>query len=616
MNVLGAGLKSLWNGWGPRTVNVGPVMVERSNEVLGQKGKLKGRLFFNDVDRQTGQKMPNSSQRMELHTSDLFSRFSRSTCIGKATTNQFGQFEIEYEPPKGCYANNIYFQIKLVDEARPFSSQKLSGANAREERITRIYQITIPKHTCEATVDLLSEDSDKPFSLTKVPPPSTIQWQSNRYLYHVFKASLPFLAPAGFVSLFGRWMSGAQVQKIYNLLSPKFPTKELTSESLIHCLLNGIGNVGSTQEGNKIRWVANWDQFKFKEGREQSIPNIEVEARIENGQCVLERIRLKFRGDMVEEVFEANDPKINRAIYLAFGVFGLKGEAEHHLAEGHLLPRVTSKFFEKYISRENPLFFELRHFCGEIDFIDYLGANEFNGLIFGNNGSLSGSPIEDSSNPGDPQKGLAQHLEETVREKADWRVPYPPPRCEQDSFNYCANVHYKILLDYYTQFVKDNREGLAKYWREIYFLSEAMNQTLPRCPTITKISHDPQDEDFTNLALFLARHVATVTWIHDRVHKSQDDLKNIFRMSVGVRDRALDSEGNFAPDGNTSARDANIQLLVTGALLQFNKYADRLFRNEVGDIPPAFIDNIERNIHLYKGYSEQEVRSMMSTTKI
>lgn len=629
--VIGAGLRSVWNGYGPAVDKVERESVTVINRDESEvKRKLTGQLLYDDIDRRTGLKMPNAGQKIELHRCDWISWIFRKTCIAQVQTDAEGRFELKYDHPKGmCSSGDTPFQIKLVERPHPFAAQKLLKGSDYSDRVTQIYHLTLPKYTSEATVELPPGYAAHPSKLTEANRPSTTEWQSPSYFLHVLKAASWELPKGLFVSAFQKCLKDRHVQRIYDSFGPKYPKLALTGDSLINFLLNGIGNVGFTKQDDYVLWEANWDNVQFKPGRENALPNVKVIAKLiienEKEKYVLDSIRLQFQGEF-ERLIAATDDDIQWAIFLALTAFGLKGEAEGHLGEGHLLPLNLAIPFFKYIKPENPIYRAAAFAFGEVGFIDFLGANKNKtGLIFGENGSLSGSPVETTiqRNPGENQRGnLKKSLEDliadAVKKSADWTKPLPEPLGEQDYFNHAIKIFYEeVLRSYYIEMVNKDRAAIAARWDEIYRLSEAINQHLPECPCITKRDSEPQDKDFSNLAEFLARSVLLTILRHSWRHLSQGPFADLASVSLGVRDKALDKDGHFSPYGNTSASDANVQLLVTRTLLNFsmNTFLDNAF----GDIPDELVERFRRILPRFERYPnniQRMIERMMSATKI
>ncbi len=611
MQVMLGGLNSLRRGYGPRVTNVPDTDVEaRRNQSSSGSNTLSGTLNYDDVNSNTQQPRPNGNRTMELHM--VYPLIWCSTRISQTTTNPSGEFKFTFkDQSKGCFSGWAHFQIKILETPHPFSAEKICGGKDLRQRVTQIYKLRIPKASA-ARVRLVSEYARQPLQLTATLPPPTTQWQSVPYLISLFKASVPQIPKALFVATFSRWLTGGQVQKIYDSFGPKCPKLELTGENLIDCLLNGIGNVGFRKEGERAVWEADWDDCKLKKGRED-FPNVKVVAKPQNdnGQVkyVLESITLKFRDERQEQVVTPdNIEKIRWAIYLSLAVFGLKGEIEGHLAEGHLFTGEVAIPFFKYITKDNPIYSHVGPCLDQAHWINFLGVNEPDGII---KKGLDGSPIASQREPGAGANGgpgtkiMQDLLADGVKKKANWKRPLETPLGEQDYFNHCLHVHYEMLHEYYTELITNNQQKLTDHWHEIYAWSEAIYSRLPECPKITEREHNPEKKDFENLAIFLARVVSVPTLVHWIRHSRQRPY-----YSFGVRNKALDKNGRFAPDGNTSASDTNDQYLITNTLLNFRAVTFL----EDNNIPYELRNRFFRNLSKYKGYPD--IQMMMGATKI
>jgi len=617
------GLRSVYNGYGPakdKVEHVNIITQTREGEIA-QRVIINGRIEFDDFDREYNRRMPNIGQKIELHRADWVSWFFRKTLICEVTTDVNGEFRIEYDLPKEvCTSANTALQIKFKEKRRPFAAQTLFSGIDHSETVTQIYNLIVPKSACAVEINLQSRYLLHPAIITDANPPPTTQWQSGPYFFALFRAIRWELPKAIFVSIFQKCLSGRQAQQIYDSFGPKHPKLQLTGSCLIDFLLNKIGNVGFTMEGDLAVWKADWDGFQFKDGREDSFPNIIVNAKpiLEGGQkiYVLDSIILKFRGKEVETISAEDDSKIKRAIYLAYTAFALKGEAEQHLGVTHLLPYNIAIPFFKYIKEDNPIFQQMAFALDQLFMINWAGANKKFGVISGPHSSLSGSPVVTSldsqtTRSHENRKSLVDLIAQGIRSEADWSKPLPQPLSKQDYFNHSINAYYNLLLKYYSDFINGHQKLLATHWEEFYRFSEAINQHLPESPCITSRRFDPQSEDFHNLAVFTARTVLLTTLRHWIEH-SRQYLTDILSASFGTRNQALDANGNFAPDGNTLASDANLQLFVTFSLLNFSM--DTFLDNEFGNIPDGLIKLFRENMHVFSGYPD--VAKMMSATKI
>lgn len=591
MNIAFSALRSVVNGLKiPHTTGSIKQIQYHSNS-LGIKTSsrsLNASFVFDDCDSQTGANFPAVGQQVDLFVRNFF---GFKTYLASATTNADGKCLFTYDCHHSSFSKDHRLLIELKADLFPSAYRGFFG---RAEKVTeQTIELTVAKNSYSIETDpLLLSYANQSKNLTQVQVPPQAQRQSLKYYLEMGKAGMPEIVKALFVTVFQRWLTGAHVQSIYDSFGPKHPKIELTPGNLIYALQNQICAVGASKTAEGYTWKACWDQYEFD--RDNSLPNVEVYALLnQKNQLELDRICIQYRGDENVQTVTAHDhAQLPRAIYIALSTFGLKGEAEHHLAEGHILPGIAAPSFFKYIKKENPLFkFLAIHFLG-IQSINYAGSL---GIIFGENSSLEASALTANS--------IAEIIITATKAKADWKSYHPnEPIGLTDHFASAEKRHFEILLSHYRTFINANSQGIHAHWLEIYRWSEAIHAHLPEIPKITENVMKPTPEDCENLAKFLAWIITKVTFIHWAMHSRQHLFADIRILSAAAGKRCLDNKGQFAADGNTSAADANKQLLVTRTLL--NYHGDRLVENAYGDIDPLLIQELLDNFIAYEGYAD------------
>ncbi|MFT3832648.1 MAG: hypothetical protein QM711_04920, partial [Micropruina sp.] len=320
------------------------------------------------------------------------------------------------------------------------------------------------------------------------------------------------------------------------------------------------------------------------------------------GNLNLETIAIKFREDAQETVVDIKDKRLDWAIYLARSAFALKGEAEFHLAEGHILPGICAKVLFKHIRPENPLYAPLAPHLGELDFINWFGSQ---GLIFGKGSVLETSALN--------AQAVTDVIIKSVNEKADWLNYVPPSPLTPGHYRAkCEKLHFHLLWVFFKHYVEKNREEITKHWKSIYNWSQGMCQLIPSMPPVTQQEELPNELDLKHLARFMAWLVSKTTFVHWSAHSRQQLLTDVEQASLAVEKRALDNNGNLDRYGNTEPDDMIFQLNVSRTLLNFD--GDSFFKNPHGDINQELLDSLRKHLSAYKGYDD--ILKMHLTTQI
>lgn len=599
MGIILSSVMALYNGYGAPTTKITAFSTKLAQKNATQKVIFRGKIVFDDIDRKSHRKEPCCKRRVAIYKNGwLFGR----TYLGSARTNDLGEFTYTFNKLNTFWGIKHKFTFHLVDQPQPFSAR---GSLKIQDRVTQIFNLAIPRNVIWAKAEFPAIYAIQSKKLSEVAPPPSTHWQSSRYFITLGKAAI-LDAPKVLIStLFSKWMSGSQVQRLYDLYGPKTEKKSLTPEFLIDTLINGIGNTGYFINGNGVDFEANFNGYEFDEAN--SLPNVKVfTKRVKNNrneeELRLESIAIKYREDSEAEVISVKNKKdLQRGLYIAMSVFGLMGEAKRHLGEGHILPHIAAVPFFKYISRENPIYKVVATFISEVHFINYLGSK---GIIFGNKSILDASALSPI--------GLERLIIDAVKSKADWSVPPNENFLPNDHFSHGVKLHYEMLYDYYSKYINENIASVDAHWQEIYNWSEATHEHLNECPCITERSKNPSAEDRKKLAMFLAWLVTKTTFLHWAVHSRQAPLTDIKSMSLGLRNRSLDSKGRFSPTGNTSGFNAHVQILIARVLI--NSKLNTFAENAYGDIPQELIDRFNRNATKYTGYPD--IMKMMAGTKI
>lgn len=558
-------------------------------DTLENKRSVSGRLIFND-DRRSVEDM-----KIKFFVKDWF---GVNHYLGSARTDSNGRFYLQYTWKKMWWDTTQNLVLGLVEKILPYKNH---GLHFKQEVTLQNIKRSLPADKIDndlGTISLTYADISKDPSQVSVP--TGIHMQTPGYFWKLIKATLPELPKKAFIEMFGRWLRIDQVQKIYDGFGSEYEKRSQTSENLIEELLNHISAVSPLISGNKIIWIANWDGLEFD--KEKSLPNVRVTALKEGNQLKLEKINIKFREDIEETEVKVEDERMEWAIYLARSVFALKGEAEVHLAEGHILPGIPAKVFFKYIKPENPLFAPLEPHLSQLDFINWFGSR---GLIFGTGSVLDMSALND--------KSITDVIVHGMRSKTDW-VSYMPqePIVPNHYQARAEGFHFSILWSFFRDYIAKNSDGISKHWKAIYNWSEGMHHLIESLPRITTHEYTPSEEDFNRLAKFLAWLVTKTTFIHWSAHSRQQLLTDLRVSSLAIENRGLNKDGQLDKYGNTMIKAGMLQLHIARTLMNFE--GDSIFKDPNGDMNKELLALLRGLKAGYQGY--EDIEEMHLTTQI
>ncbi len=553
------------------------------------KRSIAGRVFSDNL--------PVGGQKINFYIKDFF---NFNYFIGSAKSNDAGDFKLNYMWTPGWFTRSQRIVMEVVEERLPFSKEGLLCVkhDVLLERIERKLPLKIYHNdlrNISLTYELRSND------LTVIPAPLPNHTQSPHYFTKFFKAAFPEATKRVFVTLFNRFLSTSNVQRIYDSFGPSYVKRPLTAENLIEELLNHVCSVGASTKDPQIVWEANWDAFELEELN--TMPNLRVvAAKTDDGTLKLDSIGIKFRNEAEETIVTALDDKLPWALFVARSIFALEGEAKFHLAEGHILPGVCAQEFFTFIKPENPLFAVLQPHLSQLDFINWLGSK---GIIFGSGSVLDISALTPNS--------VARVIIDHVKAKADW-LNYKPqvPLAPNHYLAKGENFHFNLLHDFFKEYIQTNKAAIMQDWEAVHSWSVAMHSHLQELPQLTTTLDNPTQIDLDNLAKFCAWLVSKSTFLHWAAHSRQQLLTDVNQASLAMENKALDITGNLASFGNMLPKNANQQLFVARTLLNFD--GDSIFKNPYGDVHPRLLELLNEHKAKYEGY--EDIEKMFITTQI
>jgi hypothetical protein len=546
---------------------------------------ISGQIVFQD------DKLPDADMRIHVFAKDLL---GVRHYLGKTKTDNHGNFNFNYNW-SACYLEPSHrIVLAVVENKRPFASKGLFCA--KNPVVIDKIEVTLSPSPNKNNVGVKQVTyANIPADLTKLNPPPKSQMQSLSYYWRFFKAVFPEVVKNIFVTLFQKWLSVANIQKVYDSFGNQYSKCSLTPDSLIDELLNKICAVEYLRQGKMFVWSAVWDGLELDQT--DSLPNVDVEAELDDSNTLkLKQISIKFASDSQPSVidFDASisEDKKKWALYVALSTFALKGEAEVHLAEGHILPGIPAATFFKYIKSSNPIFNLLAPHLGGLEFINWLGSK---GIIFGKGSVLEVSALN--------EKSVAEVIIRAMSPKADFLKYIPTEPINDQHYHAIAeNKFYNLLFKFFNSYTKKKWSEISEptNWEMIYRWSASMNKHFSSFPLLTTKEKNPDQDDQLNLAKLMAWLVSKTTFIHWAAHSRQVLLTN--SATLDMQNKALDKNKRLAPFGNTPGASYNKQLFIARTLLNFE--GDALLSNPFKDMNPELLAFLRSNVKDFSGYSD------------
>lgn len=559
---------------------------KKNNQADGLYNRgVSGRIVFQDDN------LPDAERKIRVFAVDIL---GVNHYLGKAKTDHYGQFEFNYNWNPGWLETSHRLVLGVVVNKRPFESKGLHCI--KDSVVVDKIEITLPLQPKKNDLGVAAVSyANIPADLTKLNPPIKSHMPTLSYYWRFFKAVFPEAIKSVVVTLFRQWLTAANVQKIYDSFGHQYSKFPITPETLIDELLNKICAVDYKKFGKTYIWNATWDGLELDQN--ESLPNVEVIARLDDSNTLkLTSISIKFATDLQPKMIDfdttALDEQKKWAIYVALSIFALKGEAEVHLAEGHILPGIPAATFFKYIKPSHPIYNLLAPHLSGLDFINWLGSK---GVIFGKGSVLDVSALN--------EKSVAEVIIKAMHSKANFLNYSPPnPVCDQHYHAIGEKKYYNLLLQFYEGYLAKHWQEISqpKRWEMIYRWSIAMNKHFSAFPFLTTNQQNPTDEDQQNLAKFMAWLVSKTTFLHWAAHSRQTLLTGSATLNLG--NRGLDKDGKLASFGNTPSTSYNKQLFIARTLLNFE--GDALLTDPLGDMNPELLTFLKSNIKEFAGYSD------------
>ncbi|MCE5293135.1 MAG: hypothetical protein LLF94_00790 [Chlamydiales bacterium] len=551
---------------------------------LTLKRTLQGRILINDGNQHL------RNQKINFLAVNCL---GFTTHLGSARTdNKDGTFEFKYAWTPGHFSYSQHIVMQLVADKLPFTTRSellKSVPFFKQEALLKRIPLTLPLDQAVNNVgDIVTTFDDISKDITVVAPPLPNHQQSPEYIYKFLKAVLPEVPKRVFVSIFGRFMSAETVQKIYDSFGPTYAKRPLTKENLLDELLNHVSATKAVRLDEHVMWEANWDEFELE--KDDGLPNVTVTAsQGRNNSLNLESIIIKFRNSS-EVLVEVGDKGFETAMYLARSVFALKGEAEFHLAEGHILPGIAAGEFFKHMTG-SPLYAAMQPHLSQIDFINWIGSK---GVIFGQGSVLDVSSLT--------AKAVAEVIIKAVKDKSRWDTYEPQePLCDSHYLAKAEKYHFNFLNKFFTWYIKKNRDEISRTWFSVYAWSQSINEHFKDIPRITENQENPDAHDFESLSKFSAWLISKTTFLHWAAHSRQQVLTDVSQATLAVENKAVTADGKLAKFGNTLAANASEQLFIARTLLNFD--GDALADNPFGDMNKELLARfLKSSPHDYEGY--------------
>ena len=551
---------------------------------------IQGRLIY------ANEEMPAGDVKV-----NIFAKGNEDLFLGSARTAMDGSFRFEWQSKaKEFYRQQLL--IGIVEKKRPFAESH-GLRNANEE----VPLLKLGRTITKADSDLGDIEVDIrhiPPNITDVIKPPKSHEQPSTWRWALRRAGTVETIKSLIIKAL-KWVISAEwVQRIYNSFGTNYPRAPLTSDALLYELMNNVSAVAPKKvENGRVVWEANWNHLALD--MEGSLPNVEVVANCQPDEdAELESIAVKFRDEAEASVYKPGDDGFERAVYLARSAFAVKGEAEVHLGQGHILPGIVGRAFFKYMSG-SPLFAFAAH-LEQIHWINFLGSQ---GIIFGKGSVLDASALA----PDD----IATVIVDSLSSRADY-INYKPeePLAKNHDAAHIQKLWYEMLYGYFEGYIDENWDEIKATWPYIYRFSTSIHKRYDKIPPITLSADAPAGGDKKRLVQFFTWVVNLTTWAHWNSHSRQVTLADLRSASLSIQNKALNEDGSFNVYGNTPVELGMNQLKITRTLLNYD--GDTIMENPHGNIQEnlrerclAVMETIKAEFPNYR-----DIDNMFQTTHI
>ena len=449
---------------------------------------------------------PNVDTRICFFVKDFFGVMNY---IGSSKIDIKGNFHFQYCWREGDLNAVHELTVAVIEKRRPFAHH---GLFTIKDKVT-VDSFDISNSANSMGIDIgvrTVNYMNSSTELAKLKKPAKPLCKPSSQDLKSCKTALTKEIKEGFVKTFRYGLSSDDTLELSNYFGPNYPKSNLTPENLIDDLLNHICAVDYITEGKFVYWEAYWKDFKFE--NENTLPNVKVIGEFNSdNKLVLKGIAIWFPEDnkplRVDLDENQTDPeKLKWALYVARSVFALMGEAELHLAEGHLLAGVPAKAFFKNIKPSNPIYGLLAPCLKHVETMD---EEEMRNKIFGKDSQWEISALKRDS--------LADLILMAMAKKADF-LEYEPmkPLCGQHKLAKAEARHFNLLRAYFSLFLKTHWKEVSQpqNWLMIYQWSSNIHKNFNAIPMITENQENPTETDLETLSHFLSWLVNKATFRH------------------------------------------------------------------------------------------------------
>ncbi len=548
--------------------------------------------------------------------------------LGSATTDRDGRFDIEYNPADAGRLERGLPDLELRVFDRPRESADVAKARL-------LIKIAGPDNVAAAAfnfgrVRVPHWEYDHSF-----PFPSVLKSSYTDELPQSFaKGYLGYLAlhNAGVllesVALRARAMLGGGSSPSLTKIQGKFArtlSEELSAdkrnsdEFFVYRTLNGFNPAMLCVDGNDESSYfveVNWDQDESDHTHD--ISNVKLYLSLRDGTLAPTRISIAIReqsetapGSPIGKTYDLSpqDADWESAKRVFRSAWAASGELDTHLCAGHLnVAQYAIAAFRNF--EQSPLCGLLFPHLRSVININDVGKTE----IFGTQGVLTtNTPLTTNA----AWSRLARHLG-----TLDWSTWSPrAPRYDGHTYAKAANIFWKVVSEYVTEFFEDNLPAISEYWYEVerfsedvvkhsvsyqpalnyaswYDRSEGDNSETGRetvegkLRAVRRISMNPQEPEagesdkLRQACCYMIFHATFLhTWANDL---QLTDLGNVGHTSLGLRN------GSMGPLSDPTILPPPLESITQLKFCQVLSTSKRgtLISNEYGDVPQAFIDKL------------------------
>jgi hypothetical protein len=467
------------------------------------------------------------------------------TYVGSTETNEFGRFTFRFSDQSRCVNEIISLDVGVVAKKSLYPDKGLNSLY--EEKALGIIRLTSRKmheDLGQLALEPITEQSKETGLFKPVKQRDSVSsriWKS--------------------IKCCPKWMYS------------KINQEKLSKESIHQLFHNQIE--GCFKEGpliSRFIWsllnIYDFQQFKVVDNEtlswnigltdeileNMSLPSVDIVARVVDGKKIsLKYIQVQYLQDEAAYQVPASSKEINKAIYIAESLLGLKGELEVTLGAKKKLIGIIASQFKECISKDNPLCKLMQPF-----FIGYSNppCDGYEGVVEGEHDLLKLSCLTTQERSALVVKGLLAEVPLLYQQ--------PTEPVFKDHVGTLRSEYYQLVKEYVSRYIGHYQTTISStMWSQIYELSKALERECTQFVPITCHPMDSENDDEEKLASLLTWCIVSSTWDQWMAKLRSSILSDPKRVSLSFKTVAFGEGAQFDGFGDGTKEEMMRQMYTS-----------------------------------------------------